>query len=1595
MGIAGRSFKTARPKNKVTFDPLKLWGMNVPHCEDPQYTYQFWVIHLKGLNGPSFIMDNSVNDRSKFHKFESSLVNSFNLQFDVRREEEKQNIREGLLKDCETLYVVAFNLIKPNTITIVAAVQFCTTPDGAWINWLGVSADVCNSGDMPMTNSVGVFRRLGFGTFLQSLIQFQQLAKGWLPRLFLQTLLNGDACQYYINRGYIKAPHNVIKSVPDIMINPFHEKHQYFVPDEMQAAEGEDRKSYLALFYRDGFVVTTYLDDAHSFFFLEGAQMKCLPKDKSEFLFRFPYNTSGSELEDNLGDGALRLFYHQRKGERLEEYVLPENTPKSGLFKAAVREINQFERHFDSADINVDEYLDMKKDPEQYLKDQTMAFWGRWLLRNPNSVASQDAAIIPPYITKEVNNLFDKLINPGTYGYDLNKNLISTLDKVDKYLYGHPDLLQKRLVFFVVNQEFHHWYGFCAVNPWKAIVMALRKRNATGLHSEFKNKRVLDYRAGIFHSDSQNTSFKPPYFRWIRPFLWMLNMMSHYRDLNVSGNRDKINFVKMHHDEHSTGLHMYLMGMDGPYGNLFSTNLEDMPFPLLERPSRVVFKQPNNYDCGLCWGLFVYDTLLAFEHRPFLDKETCVDDAANFLGHFVHSQGFLKGGSYSNETKNVLVPLCRLWRHECLLIIERIRYLYLAAKHCDITRPNEWGGMTEEHKSLVNSKTYDTHLKPILDMRDHQPRAPFHKLYLKEKYFRIRMGDKEKGPTLTTNPGMFLDFQKFAQFIRPRLLPDSTLGKKVWDDAALIDVKARLIHARFWCDLILSSKRSWYNLIHPEEGSNPTFPDEVKRLTSMGIPGDLIDMVGDGNCLYYCMLHFLYVRADTPMGLNYSMLAKKLSLTHDYPLVGMRKLIREEGCKLSESYWTTLASFTREERLDFIYNPITYFMDDTFTRNTDNVDYQGDQFDAIIFAAAFKIRVVVFCRTKSAFTMLMDGRTYNETTQTGLLFCSIPGIHPESVPSGPDVLQVVLYITDDPDLGVEMGPEHWVLVQNKDEHYEPESTPEMTDHGLVDPPPPPIKDKPPPTDPLPPPPPILDEASKKANKDKKKRELAQASQTAIAKRLRDREDSTNTTPQKKRAAFKRATGQPKGYVPRATKAFGEDGIKGDAQNWMKEKPPSETPLTFLADEVASACKWPVNSVTYADNQLNFKLAHEIMKHNLDVNSRPVLGPVLDRTGVTRKGVMVDETAFLEAEMMIVKNVHQIAWVPAAKGRKGPAASATTLRGHFRVKVKMDGQRKGSGSTTTNASIEWVEKHFKHTALGIAQRVSYEVREELNFADKNIPQSRRYGYLKVEAEGITCSAVDQRVINRLKYIPLMTISTGPAYKLDKKGKRVRLVRPTKTREARWVGYCNETREMVDLEEPWVRQNFDENYLAQVMSSTKSTTAFIHVPPGDRRKHQNVGPMMGPTMKYEQMDGEQTCMLYSMASAMHYFDQKSVGSWIYNGRKRFLHQTNGFTFFINKLKSAHTVLNQVRVMKDQLPSFLGTDLKGLYLARVQGSDGKEEHCVAISNKWIFDSNFPCALPRSQESLDLCCSTDTVTSKFTCFPQIAHFTKVKATN
>ena len=54
---------------------------------------------------------------------------------------------------------------------------------------------------------------------------------------------------------------------------------------------------------------------------------------------------------------------------------------------------------------------------------------------------------------------------------------------------------------------------------------------------------------------------------------------------------------------------------------------------------------------------------------------------------------------------------------------------------------------------------------------------------------------------------------------------------------------------------------------------------------------------------------------------------------------------------------------------------------------------------------------------------------------------------------------------------------------------------------------------------------------------------------------------------------------------------------------------------------------------------------------------------------------------LEAELLLVKNITHIAWIPSTK--KKPDDSDKTLKGHFRVKVKAN---TGPGISTTDASI---------------------------------------------------------------------------------------------------------------------------------------------------------------------------------------------------------------------------------------------------------------------------------------------------------------------
>ncbi len=83
-----------------------------------------------------------------------------------------------------------------------------------------------------------------------------------------------------------------------------------------------------------GVVVATYIDNDHSFCFLEDVSMNCLPTNTSTIMFWFLYNTTGIDLEEKLREGVLKLIHDTSFCQNDKEYVLPENTPKEGICKS-------------------------------------------------------------------------------------------------------------------------------------------------------------------------------------------------------------------------------------------------------------------------------------------------------------------------------------------------------------------------------------------------------------------------------------------------------------------------------------------------------------------------------------------------------------------------------------------------------------------------------------------------------------------------------------------------------------------------------------------------------------------------------------------------------------------------------------------------------------------------------------------------------------------------------------------------------------------------------------------------------------------------------------------------------------------------------------------------------------------------------------------------------------------------------------------------------------------------------------------------------------------------------------------------------------
>ena len=114
------------------------------------------------------------------------------------------------------------------------------------------------------------------------------------------------------------------------------------------------------------------------------------------------------------------------------------------------------------------------------------------------------------------------------------------------------------------------------------------------------------------------------------------------------------------------------------------------------------------------------------------------------------------------------------------------------------------------------------------------------------------------------------------------------------------------------------------------------------------------------------------------------------------------------------------------------------------------------------------------------------------------------------------------------------------------------------------------------------------------------------------------------------------------------------------------------------------------------------------------------------------------------------------------------------------------------------------------------------------------------------------------------------------------------------------------------------------------------------------------------------------MFSFASALHHIGAKQAAFVLYRKNGKIIDCCDTVKRFAVAVKECDKQF-RFSTLKVLAYDILDPVDNWLVVASLRGSDGKEEHCVTIYDKWVFDSNFDFALPLTKEALDLCCSSE----------------------
>ena len=209
--------------------------------------------------------------------------------------------------------------------------------------------------------------------------------------------------------------------------------------------------------------------------------------------------------------------------------------------------------------------------------------------------------------------------------------------------------------------------------------------------------------------------------------------------------------------------------------------------------------------------------------------------------------------------------------------------------------------------------------------------------------------------------------------------------------------------------------------------------------------------------------------------------------------------------------------------------------------------------------------------------------------------------------------------------------------------------------------------------------------------------------------------------------------------------------------------------------------------------------------------------------------------------------------------------------------------------------------------------------------------------------------------------------------------------------------------INLEESWVAANFTKEQIAIFRASGSTKRKFIQVPPGavasdtDIPTHllpsHNDNGQSPPKLRWTQGD-EKLCLYCSVASVLHYLGCAAVGEQLYSLGLSVVggsasHPTMPCMSRVREFVMSHYSKCWHPVRLKPIDDILRINIPDDEFAviTIRASDGAVNHCITISNNWVFDSNVCHALPLSRATLDWCSGKG---SRYVCVQNGYHFVK-----